>query len=262
MMRRSKKIAILTACALIIVGFVLALSALIVMKFDLSRLNTLDYHTATYPIQESFSAIQVDVTDCDVQLLPSQDGTCRVECPESRTSHYAVEVKQGVLTVSQNDTGAWYNHVGIYLGPVELTIYLPQDQYERLSVDSLSGTVSVPDNFSFDNLQVYTTSGSVYLAAQVTEEVCVDTVSGELELTGTQPQALRLQSTSGNVTLTDCDAKAIHIETISGNVSAALTSSKTFSVQTVSGDVRTPQGTTGDLCEISTVSGNITCTIP
>ena len=54
MMRRSKKIAILTSCALIIVGFVLALSALIVMKFDLSRLNTLDYHTATYPIQESF----------------------------------------------------------------------------------------------------------------------------------------------------------------------------------------------------------------
>lgn len=261
MMRRSKKIAIFTSCALIIVGFILALSALIVMKFDLSRLNTLDYHIATYPAQNSFSAIQVDVTDCDVKLLPSQDGTCRVECPESQTSHYTVEVIQGILTVSQDEAGAWYHHVGIYMGPVELTIYLPQNQYERLSVDSLSGTVTVPDNFSFHTVQVYTTSGSVYLTAQVSEEVCVDTVSGELELIGTQPQALRLQSTSGNVALTDCDAQAIHIETISGNVSAALTSSKTFSVQTVSGDVRTPQGTTGDLCEISTVSGDITCTI-
>lgn len=261
MMRRSKKIIILAACVFIVVGFILALSALVMLKFDLSKLNTLDYHITTYPVQDSFSAIRIDVTDCDVQLLPSQDGTCRVECPESKTSRYTVEVKQDTLTVSQNETRTWYHHIGIYLGPVELTIYLPQDQYERLSVDSLSGTVSVPDHFSFDNLQVYTTSGSVYLAAQVTEEACVDTVSGELELTGTQPQALRLQSTSGNVTLTDCDARAIHIETISGNVSAALTSSKTFSVQSVSGDVRTPQGTTGDLCEISTVSGNITCTI-
>lgn len=260
-MRRSKKIAIFTACALIIVGFVLALSALIAMKFDLSRMNTLDYHTATYPVQESFSAIQVDVTDCDVQILPSQDGTCRVECLESKTSAYIIEVKQDVLTVSQNETGAWYKHVGIYLGPVELTIYLPQEQYEHLSVASLSGTVTVPDNFSFDKVQVYTTSGSVYLTAQVTEEVCVDTVSGELELTGAQPQDLRLQSTSGNVTLTDYNAQTIHIETISGNVSAALTSPKAFSVQTVSGKVRIPQGTTGDLCEISTVSGDITCTI-
>lgn len=261
-MRRSKKIIILAACAFIVVGFILALSALVMLKFDLSKLNTLDYHITTYPVQDSFSAIRIDVTDCDVQLLPSQDGTCRVECPESKTSRYTVEVKQDTLTVSQNETRTWYHHIGIYLGPVELTIYLPQDQYERLSVDSLSGTVTVPDNFSFDNLQVYTTSGSVYLTAQVTQEVCVNTVSGELELTGIQPQTLQLQSTSGTVTLADCDAQTIHIETISGNVSAALASPKTFSVQSVSGKIRTPLGTTGDMCQITTVSGDITCTIP
>lgn len=262
MMRRSKKIIILAACAFIVVGFILALSALVMLKFDLSKLNTLDYHITTYPVQDSFSAIRIDVTDCDVQLLPSQDGTCRVECPESKTSRYTVEVKQDTLTVSQNETRTWYHHIGIYLGPVELTIYLPQDQYERLSVDSLSGTVTVPDNFSFDKLQVYTTSGSVYLTAQVAQEVCVNTVSGELELTGIQPQTLQLQSTSGTVTLADCDAQTIHIETISGNVSAALASPKTFSVQSVSGKIRTPLGTTGDMCQITTISGDITCTIP
>lgn len=262
MMRRSKKIVILAACAFIVVGFVMALSALVMLRFDLTKLNTLDYHIVSYPVQTSFSAIRVDVTDCDVQLLPSQNGTCWVECPESKTSGYTVEVQQDTLTVSQNETRTWYDHMGIYLGPVELTIYLPQDQYDRLSVDSLSGTVTVPDNVSFDNLQVYTTSGSVYLTAQVAQEVCVTTVSGELELSGIQPQTFQLQSTSGTVTLSNCDAQAIHIETISGNVSAALTSPKTFSVQSISGRIRTPLGTTGDVCQITTVSGDITCTIP
>lgn len=280
-MRRAKKIALLAGCALVVVGFLLALSALIVLRFDFSKLNTMDYHTATYPVQESFSAIRVDVTDCDVQLLPAQDGACRVECPEGPGTTYSVSVDQGILTVTQHDEGAWYNHVGIYLGPVELTIYLPMDQYERLSVNALSGSITVPDNFSFDDIQVYTTSGSVSLSAQVAGEASVETVSGNQQLTLFQPQALRLQSTSGqiqvsqvvvggschidsvsgDVKLTDCDADDLHIQTTSGNVSAALRSPKVFSTHTTSGSVRIPQGTAGGVCEITTVSGDITCSV-
>ena len=260
-MKSIRPIAIRVSLLVIAVGFVLSLGALAAMKFDLSRLNTLDYHTVNRTVQDSFSTIRVDMTDCDVQPLPSQDDTCRIEYTESQTRTYTANVKGDTLTVSQEDAGAWYNHVGIYLGPVELTIYLPQKQYELLYIDSLSGTVTVPENFSFENIQVYSTSGPVYLAAQVRSELCVDTISGEQQVTGIQSQAIRLQSTSGNVVLTNCDAPTIQIETISGNVSAALTSSKTFDIDTVNGEVQIPQGSTGDGCEITTISGDITCTI-
>ena len=109
----------------------------------------------------------------------------------------------------------------------------------------------------------------------------METISGDVDITGWMPQTLQIQSTSadvrlsqvvvanscrvknvsGDVRLNSCDAQSLVISTVSGDISASLCTGKTFSTQTVSGDVDVPSNSSGGSCNLSTVSGDITCTI-
>lgn len=283
-MRTTKKTVLFVACILIGMGFVLSLGAMAGMKFDVSRIHTATYHLTSHTVEEPFTSISVDASECDVRLLPSQDGVCRVECPENEDVTYSVSVEQETLSVVEHDTRAWWGHVqvGFDLERMELTVYLPEQTYRNLSVETISGDVSIPDSFSFDAADIHNTSGEVHFSAGVTQDLTIETISGDLDVTGAEPQALTLQSTSGevrisrvivggpcridnvsgDVNLTDCDADTLDVNTISGHVSASLRTGKTFSTQTVSGDVDVPSDASGGSCQITTTSGDITCTTP
>lgn len=265
----------------IAIGFLLSLVALAGMKFDFSRLSTQAHHTVTHSISQPFSSIRVDVTDCMVRFVPSDGDTCRVDCPESSTTSYSVFVAQDALTITEENQGAWYHHIGIDLTPKELVVYLPQQSYQRLELKTVSGNASLPQEFSFADASISTTSGSLQCSSAVSGDASVETVSGDVDISGWTPQSLQIRSTSadvrlaqvvvagscrveavsGAVELTGCDADSLDINTISGNVSATLHTGKTFSVESVSGEIRIPPDTSGGLCRICTVSGNITCTI-
>ena len=74
---------ILAAVILVIAGTVISLVAAAAMDFDLSRLDSGNYETNTYAVNEPFSAVAVDAEDEDVLILPSEDGACRVVCLEA-----------------------------------------------------------------------------------------------------------------------------------------------------------------------------------
>lgn len=281
-MKHPKRTAMLVSLIAIVIGFLLSLGALAGMKFDFTRLNTVEYHTVTHSISESFSNLSMDVIDCDVRLVPSDDGTCRVECPESTTTTYSVYVEQGTLTIAAQKRALWYHFISIDLYTEDLVVYLPQQIYQTLQLQTVSGNISLPQEFSFEDAHISTISGSLDSSCAVSGDATVETVSGEVSITRWTPKSLGVQSTSagvslsqvvvsgplqletvsGTVQLTDCDADSLNIDTISSKVSASLRSEKTFSIQTVSGAVDVPSGTSGGFCTISTVSGDITCTIP
>ena len=294
-MKRGKKMFLLGALIVTISGFVLSLGALAAAKFDLSHLMASTSPTAEPPVltssvdspeaslltqtvEESFSNITVDAQACNVNLIPTSDGTCQVEYPTHEKLSCTVSVQQDTLCVVFRDYRSWYN---FSLGELDITLYLPQRQYQNLKLDAASGGITVPEDFSFSKAQVSTVSGELQFYAGVSDDLTLETVSGNLKLTNGEPKSLSLSSTSGaidvshvavvenwgidsvsgKVTLTDCDAGTLEVNTISGDVEASLRTGKTFSTQTVSGDVKVPSGTSGGSCQITTVSGDITCTI-
>lgn len=195
-------------------------------------LDSQEFNILGQMVEEPFSNITVDAEACNVNLVSSSDGICQVE-------------------------------------------------YKQLNLDSVSGSITVPEDFSFSQAQVSTTSGKLQFYASVSGNLSLESVSGTMEVSNVTPQSLSLSSTSGpihasqvavmetwdinsvsgQVTLTDCDASSLVISTVSGGVKASLRSGKTFSTQTVSGDVQVPSDSSGGTCNISTVSGDITCTI-
>ena len=238
-----------------------------------------EFNILAQMVEEPFSNITVDAVACNINLVPSTDGTCQVEYPTGDQLECSVSVQQNTLRIIFRDHRSWTDNMNA--SPLEITLYLPQSQYEQLNLDSVSGSITVPEDFSFSQAQVSTTSGKLEFYAPVSGNLTLESVSGTMEVSKVSPQSLSLSSTSGSihasqvvvmetwdidsvsgqVTLTDCDASSLVINTISASVKASLRSEKTFSTQTVSGDVEVPSDSSGGPCNISTVSGDITCTI-
>lgn len=279
-MRNAKKTAMMAAGACIAAGLLIILAAMIWIRFDVRRLNTVRFETKTYPVPESFRHIDVRDVDCDVRLLLSEDGSCRVVSTESDRIVNRVEVRDDTLTITRNDERRWYERFSIWWGgDLTLTVYLPEQEYQSLFLKTVSGDISVPEQLGFaaaalssisgdisflartdGGLTITSTSGGIRGGNAAGGDVRVTTVSGDVRLSGVTARALRVkttsgeiglrsvtaeqeadvQSTSGDVELDGFDAPSIRIRTVSGEVEGGLLSPKAFETHTTSGEVRVP----------------------
>ena len=297
-MSTSKKIAIIIAVALISLGILFSVAATILLGFDFTKCNTADLTDKTYEIHESFDSIDIYDTEYDIRLEPSGEGVAKVTCRESDTNGHTVCVENGTLKITRTDRRKWYEHIGIFwVDDTTLTLYLPQSQYKALSAQAVSGCLIVPEDFTFENVTLSSTSGDIFCYAQVEDSISAKSVSGEvmlknqtgntvsasttsgdLYLSDINVSALTLQTTSGDidckaviadgqvemkavsgdVELSRCDAGSLQIKTVSGNIIGTLRSGKWFITDTTSGEVRVPTSQKGGgTCELTTTSGDI-----
>lgn len=310
-MKHRQKIAIRAALAVTATGVLLSLGALAAARFDVSQVipqptppanqtaqtpptgqTTLPpssspstdgqgYTVVTQTVEEAFDSISVDGDNCDVRLIPSQDGVCQVEYPTHPEMTCSISVRGDTLEIVFQDNRTWNNSVGMSFQPLEINLYLPQTQYDQLELVTVSGNITVPEDFSFTQSSIHTTSGEIQFTADNSGSFSLESVSGDLSAKGVAPQTLKVHTTSGDIHLSqviasgsctidsvsgdvelqDCDGEKFTISTTSGDVEASLRSGKTFSTQTVSGEVEVPSNTSGGSCEITTVSGDITCSV-
>ena len=170
---------------LLLAGMMLCVASAAAAGFDWRGLSTVSLVTKTHPIDQAFSAIAVEGGEANVHLLPAGDGECRAVCTQSENGSltYAVSVSDGVLTLRPNDRRHWYEHVGFFFGSMEVELYLPEADYRRLTVRTSSGSIHIPAEFSFDEVQVESASGRGNVPRTVTGGTCeITTASGNIDL--------------------------------------------------------------------------------
>lgn len=295
-MKTAKKVWIIIAVSLILSGFVVFLAALVAMNFDLTKINTVDFVTNTYTPQGDFTDISIDGAECEVRFLLSSDGICKVVCNEGKKISHTVEVVDNKLVIERHDNREWYECIGIYWGKMEIEIHLPKTEYTSLYLKSLSGDMLIPQEFTFQDAEIYTTSGNVDFNAKVSDNLLLKTVSGEICGKVITPKSLTVKSTSGDIELEsidcntlnaetvsgeidfsgilagdkievktvsgdieldNCDANYLNLKSTSGEISGTLLTEKIFITDTTSGDIEVPRTSAGGKCEIKTVSGDI-----
>ncbi len=276
-MKHSKKKALMIAAALLAAGFLVCIGALAWIRFDMTKLSTVQFTKKTQEVLESFQNIQIKTQACDIQFLPSEDDRCKVVYPEGRNSTCSVFVEADTLVIRQKDTRKWYEYIGFSWDEQKLTVYLPQTEYKEFALETGIGDVEVPMDFTFTEASLSSDSGDFCFGAAVKETLTVETLIGDLKLhhvTAKNIQAqstsgdievvravaleqMKLESTSGEIELKHCDAPIMWLKTVSGDVEGSLMTGKVFEIETHSGDVRVPPLGTGGKCRIETVSGDI-----
>lgn len=256
-MKETKKTAIIVAVIMIAVGIVSSVCAIAAMSFDFANINTVAFEINTYTVDEAFTAISIDGAECDINLYPSEDGTCKVVCRESDKISHTVSVTNNTLTIKRHDNRRWYEHIGVYMSSMEIALYLPENEYEKLYAKNLSGNILAPSNFSFETAEVQSTSGNITFKASVSGALSAKTVSGELYICKTDPSKLTAQSTSGDITIDNIDIESnVNIKAVSGDIELSNVKCQGLTVNTTSGDIELLDCIASGSVSIESVSGN------
>lgn len=215
-MKRTTKIWLLVAAGLVLLGAILFVGVMAEKHWDFAALWKTEYQTDTESIGEDFRSITVRTAQADVALLPSEDGTCSVAFYEREPTEHKVSVENGTLVIEMLDQRSWYERFSLDFGSPSVTVYLPEGDYEALTVVSDTADVQIPAAFSFAAIDVQTYTGDVVCQASAAEKIGVHTDAGDIRLQNLSAGALELSVTTGRVELSALDCAGdirLHVST-------------------------------------------------
>lgn len=233
----------------------------------------------TYTAESSICGI---IANCDYtadfKLLPSENGTCRVECMESEKICYSVTTENNVLHIECADRRTLFSRYKFSKAQRHVTVrvYLPQGTYKSLEVETTSGDIAIPAGYAFDTASLQSTSGDIACCAEC-GALSAQAASGDITLKDTSCGTLALGTASGAVTLlniknesggsietasgkaqiTNYKGDALEIGTASGKVSLENAECAALHINTASGGVDLTHTVSADVMEIGTASGSI-----
>lgn len=217
-MSRSTKIWLVIATALVVSGIIMFGVIMSMLKWDFTKLGTAKYETNNYEFDESFKNISVNTDTADVIFLPSDDGTCRVVCYENKKAKHAAFVSDDTLNINIIDERKWYDHIGIIFGTPEITVYLPLDKYGNLTVNNSTGDIKIPESFSFERIDIQSSTGDVECRSDVNGGIKIALSTGDVELENISAGEVDISVTTGDIEISalKCEG-AIKIKVSTGD---------------------------------------------
>lgn len=237
-MKMATKICLIVAASLIVVGGLAFVVAMSLVKWDFSRLETTEYCTKEYGVEEEYAGISIQTDTADIRLVPSADGSTRVVCVEKTRATHRVEVREGILYVELKDERQWYDFISIGLDKAAITVYLPAGDYGALTVRSSTGDVQIPEDFAFETMGVAVSTADVTVAASTTGAMNLWATTGDLHLKDLSADSLCLRVSTG-----DIDATGV---TVAGDAEVVVTTGDVKLTNLSCGSL-TSTGGTGDL---------------
>ena len=194
---------IITAIVLLVTGIVICGVSFGVLGFDLGKLSTVTYVTNTYDVSEKFQNISIDGDTENIKFVFSEEGKCRVVCFEEENDLHTVRVEDQTLTIEKKDRkGFWWN-VSIATESPSITVYLPEKVYKELSIESDTGDVEIPKEFSFDTINVNLDTGDMSCLASAEGDIRVRTDTGHITIADVTASGMLLSSDTGKMELSD-----------------------------------------------------------
>jgi lia operon protein LiaG len=152
----------------------------------------------------------------------------------------------------------WPNRANTFARSMRLTLYLPRTYTGALSIHTVSGDITLPQNAGWSDLAMETSSGDCRGSGISVGELKFHTISGDLTLTETSATQADLRTISGDVSFTG-SAAAVSGSSVSGNFQFSLQAlSGPIDLKTTSGDIRL--GFTEEISatlSFTTTSGNL-----
>lgn len=228
-----KKGAIITASVLLGVGLLIFVGGL----FAGGSLPPMKYEATRFSVSEPFTDIRIDTHEMNIELILSDDGTCSVDSAVTEKMYPSISVQDGTLTVTTVDERTWVDRLMAHADQ-PLQIRLPERAYRTLIVDSHTGDVRVPGEFSFDSLRITCSTGDVTCGASMSGAAEIAASTGDLTLEGVRADTLTLAVSTGHITVKNT--------TVAGDCSIRVSTGRTELTDLTCASLTT-EGNTGDL---------------
>ena len=257
-MRRSKKIWIIVAILLVIIGSLIFTGALAALDFDFSKLSTQKYETNAYEINEDFDKILINVETTDITFLPADNGKCKVVCFEEEKIKHSAVVQDGMLVIKTVDTRKWYAHIDISFKSMNITVYLPKNEYASLSINTDTGDIKMPNDFTFNSISVESDTGDIDWEASVSDILKIDTDTGYINTKSISANEIDVCATTGNISIDSSNFKeAVKIETDTGKIQLNDVNCKNITAKSDTGNISLKNSVAAESFSIENDTGNV-----
>ena len=179
--------------------------------------------TKEYVLEDSFSKIDVDIVTADLTFKPSEDDKTKVVSIEKEKIHHTAKVANDALVIREQDDRKFYEKWFGFVSRMKVTVYLPETTYSELKLEVTTGNILAEDSFTFDKLNIKSTTGDIKLANingtsadikvttgkvtlndyNLTGGLNVDTTTGDFDLSSVRCSKATLHTTSGDYKLDD-----------------------------------------------------------
>lgn len=237
-MSKSMKIWIIIAIVLILIGGLIFGGTMSAIKWDFKKLGTNKIETNTYEVTEKFNNISINSESTDVIFMPSDNKECKVVCTEETNAKHSVKVENNTLVIELENKKEWFENIGIHVGDLKMTVYLPKSEYEALSINVNTGDIEIPEEFKFDSIDTKLTTGDIECLASGKDFIKVKVSTGDVFVKNVETKSLELSGTTGDMKMESV--------VCNGDVSAKVSSGKVDLNDVKCNNLNT-HGTTGDV---------------
>lgn len=254
------------ATVLIIVGLVGALLAYTTYGAgeDVQQTETFEHQSITEVVIESDSA--------SINVFPTNDEliTVTFSAKDTRSRQYDFNVQENEETLNiqlKEKKKFQFINFGFNFTSPEITVYLPEKQYERLQVDNVNGKTTV-ENMSTNELNATTVNGRIDINNMTTQNTIVSSQNGKINLNAVNGEIVG-NVVNGSITLeTDDLNQFIDLESVNGKLSIETNeepTNATIEVDVVNGKIdifgeknrNTTFGEGDYLIQLKTVNGRV-----
>lgn len=177
----------------------------------------------------SFSNIEVLTNNASVEIVPSKSSDATVEysgASKKAKFTFDVNVKRDTLTIELKEKRRFIFWFGFHHKDLKLTVSLPEEQYDRIEVESDNGRI-MAENIQVNTMDLETDNGQIHLRNTQTETVHVDTDNGKVILEDVTGE-INGSSDNGRITMTTKTLdQPIDLETDNGSIEIVTQSEPT-----------------------------------
>ena len=265
---------------LIIVGGATVFFTFAANDFDGHKIGKDNSVTTSYEITEDFNSIIIDdeVGYHDIKIEISSSGKCEIVHTGKDYVTLERSVRDGKLVLKTVNTKGFFGRFSFFgFSSSQITVSVPEKDYEKLSVDSSSGYVRINgvnakatsvdlssgeiylNGITTENLELETSSGDISLTEVIAStKANIDTTSGSFNASKLGVGAFECELTSGEFKVRDLIATGrVEIESGSGDVEIFNAIAKSLSIETTSGDIELVNFVASESITIDTTSGEI-----
>lgn len=262
-MKKNKKYALIAAAVAVVVGLGISAGALGATwrnsdsKYDFSALDTNELEARNYKMDKKFSNINISDSSNTVRILSTKEKTCRVECYESKDTHYDVRVENDTLSVTRRDRHGFINFVGFDFEYHALTVYLPEREYGDIDISTASGDVEFGGAFTADKVDIDTASGDMSVSSLTCKKLTANGASADIELGSVDCEELSLKTVSGEIELDNITARELSAGSTSGDIDLRNVRADSLKTTTTSGEMELENVLVDGRMSLESTSGDI-----
>ncbi len=258
-MKTSTKVALILSVLMLLAGGSLIYMSLYRAGFDWDKLTINEaFETYDYTVPGKIQDVRIESKQVDVHVLRSTTSVCNVRSKSASRDCCSVETDDDMLIVkcSEDSSYPWYKRIWRQ-DNTELYVFLPEQEYETLTITAGSGDVYVSDALSFASADVKTGSGDQEFFAPVSESLTVTSSSGDITVKRNSCKKITAVNSSGLVFCSDCRCGEVSATTSSGTINVSKCKIESVSANTASGEIDFLQINVSGTLKATSSSGDI-----